>query len=122
LNLITQGLEISIIGITITFLALGVFILIMFVLKRLFPSKPVANEDVEGEDQETNDYPSQETQAENSQDQEIAVAIAVAVNYFQTQGQTQLGGTLQEGRGAWWISNQMSGRQKSGLHINRSAK
>ena len=38
MNNIVQGLEVSVLGILITFTALGVFILIMIVLQRLFPS------------------------------------------------------------------------------------
>jgi hypothetical protein len=66
--------------------------------------------------------PGDEERIESPEDQEIAAAIAVAILYFHFLGQSQLGRTLQEGRGAWWTSNQNSARQSRPPRINRSAK
>lgn len=121
MNEITQGLQISISGLTITFLALGVFILIMFVLQKLFPPKP-QTEDENGDDQAAGDTYTDIEVSSAGKDNEIAAAIAAAVSYLQSTGQSQLGGTLQEGRGAWWVSNRISSRQSPGQQINRSTK
>ena len=40
MNPIVQGLEITVLGLAVTFTALGIFILVMFVLKRIFREKP----------------------------------------------------------------------------------
>ena len=41
---LAQGLILSVIGMTITFIALGLVILAMVVLKRLFPPRPLVSD------------------------------------------------------------------------------
>jgi Na+-transporting methylmalonyl-CoA/oxaloacetate decarboxylase gamma subunit len=120
LNEISQGVQISITGLTITFLALGVFILVMLVLQKLFPPKPQAGDD----DEDYGQVIEEPTPGNDNgvKELEIAAAISAAVSYFQSRGQSQLGKTLQEGRGAWWMSNRLSSRQSPGKQTNRSVK
>jgi len=109
LNNIVQGLEVSVLGILITFTALGVFILIMIVLQRLFPSAeteaPVVTQTVKDE------QPLVEVQIEETgEDAAVVAAIAAALSYLRARSQSSLGGSLQEGRGGWWSSRKMEAR------------
>lgn len=107
MNNYLQGLEISLLALTITFVALGIFILIMVMLQRLFPYK----EEVEGSTPapQTDDslvVVSQETD-ENA---EMAAAIAAALIYFQQKGKAGLGDALVEKRSAWWTARRNEAR------------
>jgi sodium pump decarboxylase gamma subunit len=95
-----QGLEVSVLGLFITFTALGVFILIMIVLQRLFP--PAA------EEPEAEDEGSAAIEVNEAGEQEAVVAaITAALSYFRSRrqiGPSNLGSSLREGRGGWWTS------------------
>lgn len=100
MNPIVQGLQVSVLGLIITFLALGVFILVMVVLKWLFPGK------VETAAEETS--PAEEITilvvetADESEEGAVVAAIAAALNYARTARHGQLGDALTQGRGSWW--------------------
>jgi len=99
-NPILQGLTISISGILITFLALGLFILIMIVLQKLFPAE---SESPAGSDAEKKTIVESSTAVED--EGEVVAAIAAAVAYFQQSfaQSGDLGTSLNEGRGTWWM-------------------
>ncbi|WP_322509672.1 OadG family transporter subunit [Anaerolinea sp.] len=99
-----QGLTVSVLGILITFIALGVFILIMIVLQRLFPYREEEEEQAETAQIETR-QPAEETAV--SQDGEIVAAIAAAVAYLRLRANPQLGNSFQEGRSRWWFSRRL---------------
>lgn len=104
-----QGLIISIVGLLITFTALGVFILVMVVLKKLFPFKEQKNEKGEAEDEETYEDETTLSLAENtsSEEEEIAAAIG-AITILRSQQSNQLGATLLEGPGRYWAAKNQS--------------
>jgi Na+-transporting methylmalonyl-CoA/oxaloacetate decarboxylase gamma subunit len=95
-DLLKQGLEISALGMGLTFAALAMLILMMIVLERLFRPKAAAGQDTPA--------PSIMTSTDHSEEEEIAAAIGVAYSYLQndTTPQQSLGSTLEAGRGAWW--------------------
>jgi Na+-transporting methylmalonyl-CoA/oxaloacetate decarboxylase gamma subunit len=100
-----KGLEVSLLGILITFLALGVFILIMIVLQRLFPAKET---DASAKEDE---QPLVEVKIEEiGEDAAVVAAIAAALSYLRARAQSSLGSSLQEGRGSWWSSRKMEAR------------
>ena len=102
MNIYLQGLSISIMGIVITFLALGIFILIMIVLQRIFPS--VSEEEVtEGEfDMAEENFVRVEDHQEEGA---VVAAIAAALSYFKVQEKSvSLGDALREGHSSWWAS------------------
>jgi Na+-transporting methylmalonyl-CoA/oxaloacetate decarboxylase gamma subunit len=103
LNVYLQGLSISIMGIVITFLALGIFILIMIVLQRFFP--PV-NEEEEAEGEPETVVEDILVRAEEEQDENAVVtAIAAALAFFKAQEKSaSLGDALREGHSGWWSS------------------
>ena len=105
MNSFAQGLEVSILGILITFTALGVFILIMIVLQRLFPSAEAEASS------KTEEQPLVEVQIEETgEDAAVVAAIAAALSYLRARSQSSLGSSLQEGRGSWWNSRKMEAR------------
>lgn len=105
-----QGLIISIVGILITFFALGIFILIMVVLKKLFPYKEIAAEG-ENEDEETYEESGvmAATDTPNNEDEERVAAIG-ALAYLRGQQSNLLGASLLEGPGRFWSMKQQSKR------------
>ncbi|MFQ5419648.1 MAG: OadG family transporter subunit [Anaerolineae bacterium] len=94
-ELIKQGLEISVLGMGLTFAALGLLIVAMLLLERLFR---------EGEEEalvvDTAVSPLTTPATEN--DAEIAAAIAAALAHWQAQPQSSLGETLHQPRSRWW--------------------
>ncbi len=71
----STGLMVSIVGLSITFIALGVFIGVIYLLKAIFPYKPEA-EDAEGEGTD-------ETLVVSKSDEEERTAVIAAVVYLQ---------------------------------------
>jgi sodium pump decarboxylase gamma subunit len=115
LDPILQGLNLSILGLFFTFSALGIFILIMVILKRVYPFKPEAEGNEEGEGAgEEGSQPGVEAvtiSAAGCEDEEIAAAIAVAIQYFRSRREESLGANLLSGRGRWWATNRLAARQ-----------
>ncbi len=93
-ELIKQGLQISALGMGLTFAALGLLILAMFLLERLFRVRETV-EPPEGEATPVADQG------------EIVAAIAAALHHFQENNgrSPNLGANLEQGRGAWWRAN-----------------
>ena len=100
MNPILQGLTISISGIVITFLALGLFILVMVILQKMFPAE---SEAPDGSDAEKKTIVESSTASDD--EGEVVAAIAAAVAYFQQSFNQSgdLGISLNEGRGTWWM-------------------
>lgn len=74
------GLRLSVIGMSITFLALGLLILVMVLLLRFFPDKSVT---------EQTDLDKRATEAEDVDEQrleEVAVALAVGICLLERSG------------------------------------
>jgi sodium pump decarboxylase gamma subunit len=71
-----QGLSVSMAGLVITFLSLGLFALIMILLLKLFPWKP------EKEETTTAQEESETVVAESTQNEEVVAAISVALAYL----------------------------------------
>jgi Na+-transporting methylmalonyl-CoA/oxaloacetate decarboxylase gamma subunit len=94
-SLIEQGLIISVLGLTLTFLALGLLILIIVVLQRLF-SAPTSAPAVES---------TVFTNKAIESDDELAAAVAAAVLLMRAsarRGASRLGHGLEIGPGRWW--------------------
>lgn len=88
-----QGLQVSLLGLVITFLALGLFILVIVLLKRLFPALPSPAKSAlpQGGDPP---HAGDEYQA-------IAAAAAAAWWAWEETRDTQLGRRLEQPRSAW---------------------
>jgi Na+-transporting methylmalonyl-CoA/oxaloacetate decarboxylase gamma subunit len=110
-----QGLSISIIGLLITFFALGVFILLMIVLQRIFPPKPEAQEEEAEKVELVVQIELDQASSQVDEAGEVAAAIAAAVSYFQAANQPSLGANLEGGRGRWWAANRLAAGRVSNL-------
>ena len=98
LEVLWQGLLISLMGISLTFLALGLLIVVMILLERF--TRPKTQPQVDKVALDT------DTPTRNTADEEIVAAIAVAVARMRsaTVQSADLGVTLEAGPGAWWTS------------------
>lgn len=96
------GLMVSIVGLSITFIALFIFIGVIMLLKAIFPYKPAQEE----ENAEESDGEGEEVIAEAaaSEDEVVAAAIA-AVIYMRGQRSNQLGAALTEARSPFWTAD-----------------
>ncbi len=106
---LSQGLIVSVLGITITFFALALFIIVMVVLQKLFPPKTEVEEVAEEVG-----TPAGTVEILNEavlEEEEVAAAIAVAVAFFEQRRQSQLGATLAQGRGQWWSTHRAAANQ-----------
>lgn len=79
----STGLMISVVGLLVTFTALGVFIGVIYLLKAIFPYKPEPEEEGEGEAAEGEAVEAEAQALTESDDEEIAAAIA-AVSYLKS--------------------------------------
>jgi sodium pump decarboxylase gamma subunit len=95
-----QGFYISLLGLLITFLALGIFILAMVVLKKLFPQR---DGEMAGQQVEETPVLVVET-ADKSEEGAVIAAIAAAVAFSRSSGRIRLGETLTQSRGGWWAA------------------
>ncbi len=109
MDVINEGLTISALGLSITFLALGIFIFVMVALQKLFPHKPEPDEV-----NVVNSTPASTQKTEGALDvqveeggEEIA-AIAAAIAHLRALSQSSLGSTLESGRGIWWVKNRLA--------------
>lgn len=102
-DLIWQGLTISVMGMGLTFFALGLLILAMIVLERLFRTSPAGPETAAPEKEPAAGRP-----AQPSEEEEVVAAIAAALVHLRSLDicRSNLGSTLEAGPGAWWIRGQ----------------
>lgn len=113
-NPITQGLTLSLIGLTIAFAFMALFILTMVVLIKLFPGKSaVAEEEKAVEPAAVIPAVVSEALAAVEEDEELAVvaAAAAAIASLRSLYQSKLGESLAESHGTWWVANQLAARQ-----------
>ena len=95
MNLYLQGLTLSIFGMGLTFLALGLLILAMIALERFFRDSESPAEEVE-------DTAQAETTVPTEDEAEVAAVIATALAYWRDKSQSSLGAGLQAGYSPWW--------------------
>jgi hypothetical protein len=136
LTVILEGLKISIQGLLVTFLALGLFVLIMIVLLRVFPFKPEIGEGQEMEEEKKQDkiattkgvkpertpggsvtFVSLTDPTLRCEDEEIAAAITVAIHTIRAREASSLGAALIAGKGRWWADHRIAASQGSQVHI-----
>ena len=117
MNPIVQGLEITVLGLAVTFTALGIFILVMLVLKRIFREKP---ENGDGQDLVESASLVEGSTGEIEDDSEVIAVIAAAIAYMKSKTFSTLGASLESGKGTWWVSNSLKAKQGTGVNIKRS--
>ncbi|RME51281.1 MAG: hypothetical protein D6796_01285 [Caldilineae bacterium] len=102
-NELLQGLELSLVGLTLTFSGLGLLVILIMVLERLFRQRPLVPEVPP-----LDDKPLADTLTRDSAEEEHVAAIAVALTHLlrMEQSRGRLGELLEEERGAWWRAGQ----------------
>lgn len=115
-NPLLQGLIVSILGMTFLFAAMGLLILAMTVLERLFRPK-TAQPDPNLPDQK---IPSSSTQ-QATKEAEIAAAIATALLHLRSLEihESGLGSTLETGPSRWWFASRAHQSPADAMKINR---
>ena len=113
-DVLWQGLTISLIGISLTFLALGLLVLVMVLLERFTRQrvKPSVSEGMAPED---------EMVTRDGVDEEIVAVITAALTHLRTKTiyPADLGATLEAGPGAWWT---MGRSQVQSVNIPRTVR
>ncbi len=94
------GLMVSIVGLSITFLALLIFIGVIMLLKAIFPYKAEAQE--EGDNVSVAE--TVVVEASSAEDEEVAAAVA-AVMFVRGRRSNQLGASLTEGHSPFWTAD-----------------
>lgn len=113
MSLLTQGLMISLAGLTLTFAALALFVLIIIGLQRLLPAEsPLRGPDA-SKDPATHD-PGGDVDTETA----AAIAAAMAVLRQPLDQPSALGSALMDGPGRWWDPG--AGRDQPGRHERHS--
>jgi sodium pump decarboxylase gamma subunit len=108
-------LAISGLGLMITFSSLGLFILIMVGLKKVFPYKEESVAEAADEDNEELTSKAAVAKTDEKDDLAVAAAIAVSIAHVLSRSQSKLGNNLETGRGSWWMVNRMAARQAANL-------
>ena len=103
-----QGLTIMVLGLSITFSALAIFIGIIVLLGRLFP----AGEEPDSPSNDVADEPVVSHLGRDSTEEEIAAAITIALAHLHSYElcRSRLGEALEDGPGQWWTVGQVEGR------------
>lgn len=91
MDLIRQGVLLSVYGIGVTFVVLGALIILIRVLRSAFPATKAGDEPAEDPDP--------------AEEEAHAAAVAAAWWYLNQPGNSGLGARLEEGRGPWWDKN-----------------
>ena len=108
MNDIWQGLSLSVLGMGLTFAALGLLILAMFLLERIFRTRRLIPEERSPEEP-----PPASTSARDMREEEVVAAIAIALAHLRSldMSRSGLGESLEEGHGPWGTSR-MSSRSR----------
>ena len=98
MNAIWQGLSLSALGMGLTFAALGLLILAVFMLERIFRTRRLIPEERSPEE-----MPVASSLARDMREEETVVAIAVALAHLRSldMDRSGLGEALEAGRGPW---------------------
>jgi len=105
-----QGIVLFVVGMALLFLSMGIIILSMIILQRLFRTRKLVPEDREPGEREAVSRHERDTA-----DEEIVAAIALALAHLRSLdiARSGLGSTLEAGPGSWWTVGQI--RQRPGM-------
>jgi sodium pump decarboxylase gamma subunit len=105
---IVQGLEISLIGIVVIFLTMGILVLVIALLERLFRERPQ-----EPQPKLTEPATSPVEALQSDEDERVVVAIAAALTHLRSLGMARsgLGDDLASGPSTWWLIGQVKDTQ-----------
>jgi Na+-transporting methylmalonyl-CoA/oxaloacetate decarboxylase gamma subunit len=107
---IVAGLGVSVLGITVTFAAMGLLALIIVLLQRYTSAPPGATMEAELP-------PIQSTQAAETEAIVAAVAVALAHLRSLESARSELGSGLVNGPGTWWGMGQIQQHRVGAWHL-----
>lgn len=107
MDIMSQGLQFSLIGLIAIFIFMLLFWGVMALLTRLFPEKDEEAEKPQGQTL------TQTAVKDGGEDKEIVAAIAAAVNYLRSTSESKLGARLEQAHGSWWAARLSASRQKN---------
>ena len=115
-NVIIQGLILSVVGMGLTFLALGILILVMVLLDRFFSDK----KEVASDEAKPTEKSTVSSLAGDPVDEEIVAAIAVAIAQVRTLElcEVGLGSTLEGAPSRWWHTGRAQQSPANALRTN----
>ncbi len=102
----SQGLLVSVVGLAVTFAALGLLIGLMALLTRLFPAEAAVVETAVS----TPTSPPQPFPTAEPDNAAIAAAIATALTLARREQDQQLGHGLETDRSPWWYKDKARNR------------
>lgn len=114
-NLLGQGIQISLIGLGLTFAALGLLIGMIWLLQRLFPAPAVTEETTTSSPSSEAEAPTHTTEPDDEiGEEELIAVIAAAIAYAHTDfyPNPALGDTLAGGPGPWWYHHRPTAMTK----------
>ena len=114
-NQILQGVMVGIVGMSILFVAMGVLVLAMTLLERLF-----RNRTVEPDKTLPDERPPVRSLQRETRDDEIAAAITTALVYLRSLEICEggLGATLEAGPNSWWSVSRTQQSPADALKVN----
>ena len=118
MDLLLQGLTLSVAGLLVTFTSLGLLILIIIGLQRLFPPEG----DLMAGAEKATSASLPDTMSPTDLDPEVAAAIAIAIEHFRAL-EYEVGGigsSLEQGPGAWWQARQFPAVPNQPRNMDRS--
>ncbi len=122
MNPIMQGLSITVCRSGNTFLALGIFILVMTILQKIFPGGKEAQQEVKPVEAGEHPVHAGEAAAEAG-DGEYPSCNRCRCQLFPWHGiNPAWGHRWKKGKSGWWTTNRMTAQQGLGIRIKRSGK
>jgi len=107
LSAVVQGIVLFVVGMAFLFASMGVIILAMIVLERLFRTRKLVPDEHELGEREAVSRHGRDTA-----DEEVVVAIALALAHLRSLdiARSGLGTALEAGHGSWWTMGQIRQR------------
>ncbi|GAB4532697.1 MAG: hypothetical protein Kow0063_13630 [Anaerolineae bacterium] len=107
MSAIAQGAILLVVGMTFLFAAMGLLILAMVVLERLFRTRKLVPEE-----REPGETGAVSRHARDTAEEEVVAAIALALAHLRSLdiSRSGLGTALEGGRGSWWTLGQIRQR------------
>jgi Na+-transporting methylmalonyl-CoA/oxaloacetate decarboxylase gamma subunit len=107
LSAVVQGIVLFVVGMAFLFASMGVIILAMIVLERLFRTRKLVPEGHEPGEREAVSRHERDTA-----DEEVVAAIALALAHLRSLdiARSGLGTVLEAGHGSWWTMGQIRQR------------
>jgi sodium pump decarboxylase gamma subunit len=118
LSPILQGIVLLVVGMAFLFVAMGVLILAMVILDRLFRTRKLVPEE-----KEPGERGAVSRHERDMADEEVVAAVALALAHLRSLdiSQSGLGTALEAGRGPWWTMGQIRQRPASVLTPPKSS-